>query len=205
MIDKSRVTYEYETPPGIALQYSRLFAACWFAHACYTTMKDFPNNKRCERAKRAQRESTRAWKGASGSGSKKPTRKSYASEQSECEEVLACAPACASGAVGKSGPASSPTTTCSCASGSGGRARQQPTPITDANVPPSRAGRQADDHLLLRERSGRSSALATDADYRRERPSLSCASGAGGRARQQLFPLRRRPLLLPSGADGKSE
>ncbi|GMI30507.1 hypothetical protein TeGR_g4172 [Tetraparma gracilis] len=46
MIDRSRVTYEYETPPGIALQYSRLFAACWFAHACYTTMKDFPNNKR---------------------------------------------------------------------------------------------------------------------------------------------------------------
>ena len=36
----------YETPPGIALQYSRVFAALWFAYACYTTQKDFPNNKR---------------------------------------------------------------------------------------------------------------------------------------------------------------
>jgi hypothetical protein len=45
-VDKGDILYEYETPPGKVLQQSRLFAAVWFAYAVYTTMKDFPQNKK---------------------------------------------------------------------------------------------------------------------------------------------------------------
>ncbi|GMH75333.1 hypothetical protein TL16_g06726 [Triparma laevis f. inornata] len=45
-MDKGKIVFVYETPPGIVLQYTRLFAALWFARSINTTMTQFPNNKR---------------------------------------------------------------------------------------------------------------------------------------------------------------
>mmetsp|Transcript_8192 Transcript_8192/g.14884 ORF Transcript_8192/g.14884 Transcript_8192/m.14884 type:complete len:652 (-) Transcript_8192:17-1972(-) len=45
-MDKGKIVFIYESPPGIVLQYTRLFAALWFARSINTTMTQFPTNKR---------------------------------------------------------------------------------------------------------------------------------------------------------------
>ena len=45
-IDRGKIVYEMETPPGVVLHYARFVAAVWFFRSAVTTMRNFPDNKR---------------------------------------------------------------------------------------------------------------------------------------------------------------
>ena len=43
--DPALVSFEFESPPGVLLRWTRAFAAVWFMYACWTTIRKYPEKR----------------------------------------------------------------------------------------------------------------------------------------------------------------